>query len=293
MLASAGYRYSLQYAKERRQGRHPEQKDPAAPPVALVEHADVRRMLLRQKCISEGALALALQAALWIDQQSQDPDEAARREAGLLLEFITPVLKAWSAEWCTLSNDLAVQVLGGYGYTREYPVEQFLRDNRLNPIHEGANGIQAIDLLGRKLMMAEGAGFRLLAERMRRDAASAKDVEGLRELADEFASCLALAVETTQALAATLKRGELRLGLANASHYLNLMGHLCIAWQWLRKASVAARAMPRHDADRDFYSGQAQACRFFFRQELPAIRAWAGILQSLEPSALEMRVEWL
>lgn len=293
MLATAGYRHSLQYAKERRQGRHPDQKDPASPPLAIIEHADVRRMLLQQKCYSEGALALAFHAAVLVDVQAQDADEKKRREAGLLLELLTPILKAWSAEWCTKSNDLAVQVLGGYGYTREYPVEQFLRDNRLNPIHEGANGIQAIDLLGRKVLMADGAALKLLLHEIQATAADAAQIEGLQQEAATLAKYIALAAETTQVLAAALMRGEIRLGLANAANYLSLMGHLCIAWMWLQQAVVANRATAGGDSESAFYAGKVHACRFFFRHELPVVEQHAKLLNSLDATTLETRPEWL
>ena len=165
LQGSVGYLHSLQYARERRQGRHPDQKDPSSPPVPLIEHADVRRMLLQQKCWVEGALALGFYASMLVDMQHEG-DEALRRESELLLDILTPIVKAWASEHALKANDLAIQVLGGYGYTREYPVEQCYRDNRINPIHEGTNGIQAIDLLGRKAMMQNGAALKLLLQRI-------------------------------------------------------------------------------------------------------------------------------
>jgi butyryl-CoA dehydrogenase len=293
MLGHAGYLYSLGYAKERRQGRHPDQKDPASLPVALIEHADVRRMLLRQKAIVEGALALALHAATLVDIRDHDPDVGERQQAQLLLEVLTPIVKAWSGEWCCKANDDAIQILGGYGYTREFPVEQYYRDNRLNPIHEGANGIQAIDLLGRKAMLADGAGLKLLWRQVQSCIDQADSYPGLGEHSKTLAGALRSAVETTGVLTACQARGEIRLGLANATLYLRLMGHLCIAWIWLRQAMVAERALAGGaGAEQAFYRGKLAACRYFFRYELPATEQLASLLQGLDATTLDVRPEW-
>ena len=293
MLGTAGYRYSLQYAKERKQGRHPDQKDPASPPVAIIEHADVRRMLLQQKAYTEGALGLAMYAATLVDVQAQDPDANRRHEAHLLLELLTPVIKAWSADWCLKANDLAIQVLGGYGYTREYPVEQYWRDNRLNPIHEGANGIQGLDLLGRKAMMEGGAALKLLLREVAATASAAGSVPALTEHAIALSHCAASVAKTTGVLGAAMARGEVRLALSNASRYLGLVGHLAIAWSWLRQALVAARATPATPAEADFYAGKLAACRWFFVHELPATELDARLLAALDATALDTRPEVL
>ena len=163
MLGFAGYEASLEYAKTRPQGRRigPGGKDATAPQVPIIEHADVKRMLLAQKSYCEGALALELYCARLVDEMNTG-DDAARSRAHLLLEVLTPIAKSWPSEHCLESNSLAIQVLGGYGYTRDFPVEQYWRDNRLNMIHEGTHGIQALDLLGRKVVMNDGAGLVLL-----------------------------------------------------------------------------------------------------------------------------------
>ncbi|MDF2463362.1 MAG: Butyryl-CoA dehydrogenase (Short-chain-acyl-CoA dehydrogenase)-like protein, partial [Ramlibacter sp.] len=167
MLGMAGYYASLEYARNRPQGRPvgPAGKDPSKPQVRIIEHADVKRMLLAQKSYCEGALALALYCARLVDEQHTGTPEAAD-EARLLLEVLTPIAKSWPSEWCLEANSLAIQVHGGYGYTRDFPVEQYWRDNRLNMIHEGTHGIQAADLLGRKVLMEGGRGLELLAGRV-------------------------------------------------------------------------------------------------------------------------------
>jgi butyryl-CoA dehydrogenase len=292
MQGMAGYDYALEYARERRQGRHPDQKDPATPALPLIEHADVRRMLLQQKCWCEGAFALAVYAGNLVDAQAQSDDAVVRRLAGLKLELVTPVLKAWSAEWCTRANDLAIQVLGGYGYTREYPVEQYYRDNRLNPIHEGSNGIQAIDLLGRKAMMERGAALQAMLAELRETSDEAAQVVGLEEHAESLRECAQTIAETTRVLAERMAAGELRLALANASLYLTLVGHALIAWIWLRQALVASAALDdASGADQEFYAGKLAACRYFFRYELPMVQSHARLLQALDDTTLAMRAE--
>ena len=290
MQGLAGYDYALGYARERRQGRHPDQKDPASPPVALIEHADVRRMLLQQKCWCEGAFALAIRAGLLVDARDHARDAAQRERAGLMLELLTPVLKAWSADWCTRANDLAIQVLGGYGYTREYPVEQYWRDNRLNPIHEGANGIQALDLLGRKVVMADGAALRAVLAEIGETIAAAKGLDALAAHARTLQAACATVAELTGLLVARMAAGEVRLALAQASAYLTLLGHVLVAWMWLRQAQLAVHALPQAGpADRDFYQGKRLACDYFFRHELPPVLASAAALRALDDTALAMQ----
>jgi butyryl-CoA dehydrogenase len=293
MLGYAGYQHSLAYAKERPQGRHPDQKDPASAPVMLVEHADVKRMLLAQKSYVEGGLALGLYGATLVDQQANDPDAVVRTEAGQLLGLLTPVIKAWPSQWCLKANELAIQVLGGAGYTRDYPVEQFYRDNRLNPIHEGTNGIQALDLLGRKVLMDEAAALRLLSQRVVQTVEASKAEPGLQAFSAALAKGMETLAKTTLTLAQALQGGKLRLGLANASLYLDMMGHLVVAWLWLRQAQLAQQALPQAaGAERDFYAGKLQACRYFFNYELPLVTQNARLLQALDSTTLDMRAEW-
>ena len=289
---SVGYLHSLAYARERRQGRHPDQKDPNAPPVALIEHADVRRMLLQQKCYVEGAQALGFYASMLIDE-ARDKDAGVQREAALLLELLTPIVKAWGSDYSLRSNDLAIQILGGYGYTREYPVEQNYRDNRINPIHEGTNGIQALDLLGRKAMMQDGAALKLLLARIAATCAEAVSIEGLGELAAQLLAGVTLAGATTAAVAKRMAAGDVRLALANAEYYMTLLGHLTIGWFWLQQAVVAQRALPQANAaDVDFYNGKLAACHFFFATELPKVELAARLVRDADPSAFVMQPKW-
>ncbi|MES2672391.1 MAG: acyl-CoA dehydrogenase [Pseudomonadota bacterium] len=288
----AGYLYSLQYAKERKQGRHPDQKDPNAPPVAIIEHADVRRMLLQQKVYVEGAEALGYYASMLVDH-ARDPDEAVRRDSHLLLELLTPIVKAWGSDYSLKANELAVQVLGGYGFTREYPVEQNYRDNRINPIHEGTNGIQALDLLGRKAMMHDGAALKLLMAKIAQACIEAGADDTLKPLADQLAIAAKHAIDATRAAGKRMAEGDVRLALANASHYMTVLGHLAIGWVWLQQATIAQKQLPTVTGDdRDFYAGKLQACRFFFATELPLVEHAARLVRDAEPSAFDMQAEW-
>jgi butyryl-CoA dehydrogenase len=290
-LGAAGYRASLAYARERLQGRHPDGKDAASPQIPIIEHADVRRLLLAQKTAVEGSLALLLYAAFLVDAIKAAPSEEARRETRLLLDLLTPIAKSWPSEFCLEANKHAIQVLGGYGYTRDYPVERLYRDNRLNAIHEGTHGIQALDLLGRKVMQENGAGMKTLAARIMADVTQAHGVEGLTAHAADLASHLAEAVATTGKLAGTVGSNA-RLGLANATIYLDMMGHVVIAWMWLRQAMAATRRRAAPEPDHDFLDGKLAACRYFFAYELPKTRTQRALLDRLDDTTLKMQPEW-
>ncbi|HEY3005678.1 MAG TPA: acyl-CoA dehydrogenase, partial [Kribbellaceae bacterium] len=230
-LGYTGYLRSLDYARTRLQGRPPAAKDGA--PVPIIEHADVRRMLLAQKAYAEGALALCLYCARLVDEQRTAESAAERDRASLLLEVLTPVAKSWPSQWCLAANDLAIQVHGGYGYTRDYDVEQIYRDNRLNAIHEGTNGIQGLDLLGRKVVMQDGAALRLLAETMAATIRRASEAGGE---AAAFGTGLGATLERVVAVTRRLYgAGDLEVTLANSSVYLEAMGHLVVAWIWLEQ----------------------------------------------------------
>jgi len=293
MLGMAGYEASLEYAKNRPQGRPigPAGKDPAQPQVRLIEHADIRRMLLAQKSYAEGALALELYCARLVDE-AHTGEPAAAKEAALLLEVLTPIAKSWPSEWCLEANSLAIQVHGGYGYTRDFPVEQYWRDNRLNMIHEGTHGIQALDLLGRKVTMEGGAGLKLLATRMSATLERAGHVGGLAEPANALAAALQKVGAATKSAWAT---GNPEEALANATPYLQAFGHMVLAWIWLDVALVAVSSASASGAARGreaLMQGKLAAMRYFYAYELPRIDAWLGVVARREPLVREMREEW-
>ena len=283
-LGYTGYLHALQYAKERPQGRPVLEKDPNSPQIPIIEHADVRRMLLAQKAYSEGAMALTLYCGRLVDEQHTGATEEDRRNAELLLDLLTPIVKSWPSQWCLEANSLAIQVHGGYGYTREYNVEQFYRDNRLNPIHEGTHGIQGLDLLGRKVIMQDGAALKLFMARVQ-DTVDRGLAQG-GEVAD-WAGQLSAAINDIAVLTAELwGSGQFDVVLANASAYLEAFGHIVLAWIWLEQAEAAA------GNPGDFYQGKLQAARYFFATELPKTGPQIALLRSLDRTSLDMQANW-
>lgn len=294
MLGYAGYLHSLDYAKQRPQGRLPDNKDPLSPPVPIIQHGDVRRMLLQQKAYVEGALALGLYAASLVDEERSSDNVATRAEAALLLEMLTPIVKAWPSEYCLEANKLAIQVLGGYGYTRDFPEEQYYRDNRLNLIHEGTNGIQAIDFVGRKLRMKDAAGIDLLGRRMQSDIAAA-DTVGLAEFAAQLGKDRDRVFEATRANFKYAVPGRMGEYLVNSSSYLDMYGHLVVGWMWLRLATAAQRELDTGcSGDTEaFMRGKLSACQYFFRHEMKRIDHWLPIVASNDTTVLDTAPDWL
>ena len=283
-LGYTGYLHSLDYAKGRPQGRPVSAKDPASPQVPIIEHADVRRMLLAQKAYVEGALALNLYCGRLLDEQATGDSQEVRDRSTLLLDVLTPIAKSWPSQWCLEANSLAIQVLGGYGYTREYPVEQLYRDNRLNPIHEGTHGIQGLDLLGRKVVMQGGEGLALLTQTMGRTTSLAQAAGG--ELA-ALGAQLAVVVERIPATTARLFSADsIEVSLANSSVYLEAVGHTVLAWIWLEQLLAA------DGRTGDFYDGKRQAGRYFFRWELPKVTTSLTLLESLDTTTLDTSPAW-
>ncbi|WBY01999.1 acyl-CoA dehydrogenase [Ramlibacter tataouinensis] len=285
-LGLAGYYASLDYARNRPQGRPvgPGGKDPAQPQVRIIEHADVKRMLLAQKAYAEGALALMLYCARLVDEQHTGAPDAAD-EARLLLEVLTPIAKSWPSEFCLEGNSLAIQVHGGYGYTRDFPVEQYWRDQRLNMIHEGTHGIQATDLLGRKVVMEGGRGLQLLAGRVNATIGRALQRADLAAHGNELARALQHVGAATKA---AWSSGDPTMALANAVPYMQAFGHTVIAWIWLDVLlTVPAEASARSAAE----TGRVHAGRYFFHYELPKIGAWLRVVETRDPTCAHMPEE--
>lgn len=294
MLGYRGYLSALDYATQRTQGRLVTERDAQTPQVPLIEHADVRRMLLAQKTYVEGSYGLCLYCARLVDQQkaaTNDPAMAITpEEAGLLLDLLTPVAKSWPSQWCLEANSLAIQVHGGYGYTRDYPVEQYYRDNRLNPIHEGTHGIQALDLLGRKVTMKQGAAVQLFARELQKTIGEATTVENLVAHATQLTTAVEDVADTLQKLYPVLAQNP-TLALANASVFLEAFGHTVIAWIWLKQALAAQRGLSHKDQlakDVSFYQGKLAACTWFYRWELPKAKTWNNLLRSLDDTTLRI-----
>ena len=278
MLGLAGYYASLDYARTRTQGRPvgPAGKDASQPPVRLIEHADIKRMLLAQKAYGEGALALALYCARLVDELHTG-EPAQKHEAQWLLEVLTPIVKSWPSEWCLEANSLAIQIHGGYGYTRDFPVEQYWRDNRLNMIHEGTHGIQAMDLLGRKVLLDKGLGLQLLGKRIAdtcERAATATQIQQAKALQNAWSGLLDATRDAWQG-------DNPALSLANAVPYMQAFGHTVLAWIWL---DVSLTSLGNDAANH----GRRQACQYFFNYELPKTGAWLNVVQSRDATCADM-----
>lgn len=302
-IGYAGYRYALTYARERRQGRPLNARDPHSAQVPIVEHPDVRRMLLSQKAWVEGALELTLYCARLVDEQRTGETDDVRRQAALLLDLLTPVAKSWPAEYALEANKLAIQVAGGAGYTRDLPLERLYRDNRLNHIHEGAYGIQGLDLLGRKVALQDGRALALWRKEIGRTLAALRASETFEtqsnrpqkddlDLIETSADHL---VAVTRKLLDTATSGHAELALANATLYLDAFGIITVAWRWLEQARLANAALSpgamTSANDEPFYRGKLAACRWYLRHELPRARIHLERLAALEDTALRVRDE--
>lgn len=287
MSALAGYLFSLEYSRTRLQGRRLRDKNPRSPQVPIIEHADVKRMLLLQKAAVEGALALTTYCAMLLDRKMIATDAAERSDLELLLELLTPIAKSWPAEHCLEANKWAIQVLGGYGYSREYPVERLYRDNRLNHIHEGTFGIQALDLLGRKVNLSNGRALTVLVARIRQTLDDARQLDALNSEVRQLEAAVEALVRATRAVQAC---GDPELALANATLYLDSCGQVVVAWLWLQQAVTASNALATTAAahDVDFYRGKISACRYFFRYELPRSVPSLNLVASLDDTCLRM-----
>jgi len=293
MIGYRGYLSSLAYAKERSQGRKPTEKNPASPQVNIIEHADVKRMLLAQKSYVEGGVSLCFYSARLVDDCETLTDEE-KTNAEILLDLLMPIVKACNSDYGLKANDLAIQILGGSGYTHEYPVEQCYRDNRLNPIHEGTNGIQALDLLGRKVWLNNSAGLKLLAKNILTDINQSKGLEKTEKFAASIGKALELCNKVTQQLGESMASNGADKTLANANCYLSMMGKLVFSWMWLRQSMVAEKALANElsKKERSFYQGKIQAAQYFIHWELPSIHQDAQLLMTLDDTCLNMQEDW-
>jgi butyryl-CoA dehydrogenase len=283
--ASAAYYASLRYARERPQGRHPGNKDIHAPQVPIIEHADVRRMLLFQKAVVEGSIALLLQCSLYDDLYRVNQDERYH----LLLELLTPIAKSFPSEYGNESVSMGMQVLGGAGYTDDFPLEQIFRDIRVNSIYEGTTTIHGLDLLGRKVMMQDGAAVRYFAEEVQRTIARAAPMESLREVTESFGRSLPRLQETLSRLLNLARREDPRVFLADATVFLDYFGLHVIGWMWLKQAVAAQAALDQGATvggeavgreDQRFYQSKIETARYYFTYVFSRVEGQRRILES-------------
>ena len=291
-IGTAAYYASLEYARERPQGRPINEKDPSKPQSLIIRHADVKRMLLFQKSVVEGSLALLLYCSKLADiaHAGNDPQ---REQASLLLDLLTPVAKTYPSEMCCLTTSAAVQVLGGAGYTTDFPVEQFYREARIHPIHEGTTGIHGLDLLGRKTLMKQGAALGLFSLAVIETIQEARQVDSLCILSNQLEAALDILGKTTKHLH-SLAGSDTEVFLSDATLYLELFGIVTIGWQWLSQAIVAQRNLISATSKEDigFYEGKLATARYFSEYELPKILSLSKRLLSDDNVTIDMQPDW-
>jgi len=288
-IASAAYHAAVEYARERPQGRRLTDKDPTLPPVPIVEHPDVKRMLLFQKAVVEGSLCMILQCCEYADKaRVLDGEEKERAE--LLLDLLTPVAKTYPSEMGLLSVSQGLQCLGGYGYCDEFPLEQLYRDARIHPIHEGTTGIQGLDLLGRKVIMKDGKAFSFFIEEVTKAISVCRSDPALSSYAAKLEEALGLLRNVTDHLLKFARAGETERFLADATLYLELFGTVSIGWQWLIQGLAAQRGLDKKPSESEahFYQGKRYALRYFFSYELPKIQGLAARLMDSDPITVEI-----
>ena len=290
--ASVAYLESLAYARERPQGRPLRDRDPRSSQVPIIEHADVRRMLLRQKAIVEGGLALVLQAARQADLAAHAVRPEERRRAQLLLDLLTPVAKTFPAEKGFESNALAVQVHGGYGYSSEYLPEAWLRDQKLNSIHEGTTGVQGLDLLGRKVMADGGAALAILGEEIEAACARADRAGVDRAWTSGLRGAAADVGALTLELAGRGAGGDPEAMLLHSSDYLDLFSTVVVAWLWMLQGAVALEGLASGRSGADMLQGKLSAAGYWLRFELPRIGPLVAACRDGEDSHARVRPEW-
>ena len=293
-IASAAYYAALDYAKNRSQGRPVTRKDPMAHPVPIIKHADVKRMLLFQRSVVEGGLSLILQCAMYADLIRVSADDEKERYQ-LLLNLLTPVAKTFPSEYGFLAASSAIQCFGGYGYCEDFPVEQYLRDIRIHPIHEGTTGIQGMDLLGRKLVMKNGRAGIIFLKELDHTIQAAQPFSGLAYAAQALTDAKKLLETVAGALLKIAGKGKIDAFLADATLFLEFFGLIVISWQWLIQGITAEKALAANPSRKEerFYRGKLFAMHYFLRYELPKIHGLSVRLMDGDHLTLDMDPEYL
>lgn len=287
-IASAAYYSALEYTRSRTQGRKAGEKNPKSNPVPIIEHADIKRMLLLQKAIVEGSLSLLLQCSKYADLEKVLEGEEKEKNA-LLLDLLTPVAKSYPSEMGIQSTSLAIQCFGGYGYCCDFPVEQYYRDARIHPIHEGTTGIQGMDLLGRKVMMQKGKALELFFEEVNYTIKAARDKSEFSEYAEQLDSAKEKLREITIMKAEQLANSGAEAFLMDATIYLEYFGLITIGWQWLKQALVANELLKTEKhSQAEFLKGKLFTFKYYFSYELPKINGLSVTLMKKDTVTVEM-----
>lgn len=290
--ATAAYYASLEYASQRLQGRSPAEKNPDSPMIPIIEHADIKRMLLMQKSIVEGGLSICLQVAKYQDMAKVSQNKEEKEKYDLLVELLVPIVKTFPSEAGILSTSAAIQCLGGYGFCQDFPVEQHFRDIRIDTIHEGTTCVQGQDLLGKKISMKNGKALNLFIEEVSKTLQKAQDFDNLKPLADQLSEALNELDGVTKYLQGLAAQGETEVFLADAVLYLEMFGLIAVSWQWLVQAITALKALNNQagmlESDQLFYQGKMFTCRYFFSYELNKIYGIKLRLMSNDPITVQM-----
>ncbi|HFA47825.1 MAG TPA: acyl-CoA dehydrogenase [Bacteroidetes bacterium] len=282
-IAMAAYHASLEYANERPQGRKiggSGKKDATSEQTLIVNHPDVRRMLLLQKALSEGGMSIVMQGAHYHDKMASATDPKEKEKYHLLLEMMTPIVKTFPSEKGITSTNNGVQVLGGYGFCSEYILQQYLRDMRIFAIYEGTTGIQSLDLLGRKMMMQGGKGAHLLAQEINATIMAATAYDELKPYAKELGVNLKRIAEVMEYLGAFAQKGDFERFLSDATVFMDFMGTIVGGWQWLKMATAAKEALVMGNTTYDavFYESKIHTMKFYFKYEMQKTPGMAEIL---------------
>ena len=290
-LGYTGYLHSLSYAKERIQGRRLGAPKSDSNQVSIIEHPDIKRLLMMQKLAVEGSLALTLFCALLYDRYLVETNESSKEEINLLLELLTPVAKSWPSEFCLEANKHAIQVLGGYGYTKDFPLERFYRDNRLNPIHEGTHGIQALDLIGRKIFANEGKSFIFLLTLVKETISKAKKDAELKIFGDQLDASIMQLESVVESIKLKRKNSSDYLALSSAGIFLDAFGLILIGWMWLKQGIIVFEKLRVEDTN-PFYLGKKSTIKFYFNHDLPKARERLDFISRFDSSFVEMESNW-
>lgn len=295
-IASAAYYASLAYARERPQGRKLSdsgKKNVDEEQTMIINHPDVKRMLLFQKSIVEGSAALVSQAAYYVDKELTAGSEEEKKKYNLLLELLTPVVKTYPAEKGIESVSQGLQVLGGYGFLKDYMLQLYHRDIRIISIYEGTTGIQSLDLLGRKVTMANGKALDLLAEEIQVTLKTASAFEDLKPFAEELGANLMMVQQVLEAILPLAKEGNFEKYLADATLFMDMFGTIIVGWQWLKMASTSATLL-KDDAppySSTFLDGKIHTMKYFFKYEMSRTKGLAKTIQNVEELTLNINQE--
>ncbi|RKN80785.1 acyl-CoA dehydrogenase [Ulvibacterium marinum] len=296
-ITMAAYQASLAYAKERPQGRsltRTGKKDVSQEQTLIINHPDVKRMLLFQKVVSEGALSLVLLTAKYHDLSTTHADPKEREKYLLLLEMLTPIVKTYPSEMGSVSVSNGLQVLGGYGFCTDFILQQYFRDIRIFPIYEGTTGIQSLDLLGRKVTMENGKGVLLLSEEIGKTIREALGIDTLAPYAKQLSGKLELSQEVLQFLIPFVKKGDYQRFLSDATVFMEFFGNIVVGWLWLNISIQAEKALVSGETQYtgDFYTSKIHAMKFYFKYELPKTTALAEILTNKEVLTVAEENSW-